>query len=115
MKYEKYLIKKEKLDLLSSLRLLDKKIIDKKLKEYKLENVNELKNYIIKDFETCLDMSKDDKFTQMYFIRLLEHENSEWMSAFEQDIEDLLVFVYDNGEYYSYYIPIKASKIYIIV
>ena len=33
MKYEKYLIKKEKLDLLSSLRLLDKKIIDKKLKE----------------------------------------------------------------------------------
>lgn len=37
MKYEKYLIKKEKLDLLSSLKLLDKKIINKKLKEYELK------------------------------------------------------------------------------
>lgn len=82
MKYEKYLIKKEKLDLLSSLKLLDKKIVNEKLKEYGLENVNELKDYIIEDFETCLDMSKDDKFTQMYFIRLLEHENSEWMLAY---------------------------------
>ena len=33
MKYEKYLIKKEKLDLLSSLKLLDKKIVNEKLKE----------------------------------------------------------------------------------
>ena len=111
MKYEKYLIKKEKLDLLSSLKLLDKKIINEKLKEYGLKNINELKDYIIEEFETCLDMSKDDKFTQMYFIRLLEHENSEWMSAYEQDIEDLLVFVYDNGEHYSYYIPTEIKTI----
>ena len=111
MKYERYLIKKEKLDLLSSLKLLDKKIVNEKLKEYGLKNINELKDYIIEEFETCLDMSKDDKFTQMYFIRLLEHENSEWMSAYEQDIEDLLVFVYDNGEYYSYYIPIEIKTI----
>lgn len=34
MKYEKYLIKKENLDLLSSLRLLDKKIVNEKLREY---------------------------------------------------------------------------------
>ena len=111
MKYEKYLIKKEKLDLLSSLKLLDKKIINERLKEYGLKNINELKDYIIEEFETCLDMSKDDKFTQMYFIRLLEHENSEWMSAYEQDIEDLLVFVYDNGEHYSYYIPTEIKTI----
>ena len=111
MKYEKYLIKKEKLDLLSSLKLLDKKIINEKLKEYGLENVNELKDYIIEEFKMRLDMSKDDKFTQMYFIRLLEHENSEWMSVYEQDIEDLLVFVYDSGEHYSYYIPTEIKEI----
>lgn len=111
MKYEKYLIKKEKLDLLSSLKLLDKKIVNEKLKEYGLENVNELKDYIIEEFETCLDMSKDDKFTQMYFIRLLEHENSEWMSAYEQDIEGLFVFVYENREHYSYYIPTEIKTI----
>ena len=111
MKYEKYLVKKEKLDLLSSLKLLDKKIINEKLEEYELENINELKDYIIEDFEMCLDMSKDDKFTQMYFIRLLENENSEWMSAYQQDIEDLLVFVYENGNHYSYYIPTEIKEI----
>ena len=111
MNYKKYLIKKGKLDLLSSLKLLDKKIINEKLKEYELNNINELKDYIIEEFETCLDMSKEDMFTQMYFIKLLENENSEWMSAYEQDIEDLLVFVYDNGEYYSYYIPIEIKTI----
>ena len=47
------------------------KLIEKKLKEYKLENVNELKNYIIKDFETCLDMSKDDIFYYLFLIWFL--------------------------------------------
>lgn len=111
MKYEKYLIKKENLDLLSSLRLLDKKIVNEKLREYGLKNINELKDYIIEEFETCLDMSKDDKFTQIYFLRLLEHENSELMSAYEQDIEDLFIFIYDNGNHYSYYIPTEIKTI----
>jgi hypothetical protein len=111
MKYEKYLIKKNKLDLLSSLKALDKKIIDEKLKEYDLESIKELKKYIIEDFEMCLDMSKDDTFTQMYFQRLLEHENSKWMSAYEDDIESLLVFVYENGDHYSYYIPTEIKDI----
>ena len=113
MKYEKYLIKKGKVDLLSSLKLLDKNIINKKLREYGLKNINELKDYIIERFETCLDMSKDDKFTQMYFIRLLEHENSEFMSAYVQDkdIEDLLIFVYVKGKHYSYYIPAEIKAI----
>lgn len=30
MKYEKYLVKKDKIDLLSSLKTIDKKIINKK-------------------------------------------------------------------------------------
>ena len=111
MKYEKYLIKKNKMDLLSSLELLDKKIINEKLKEYELKTINELKEYIIYDFKMCLDMSKDDKFTRMYFMRLLDHENSEWMSAYQQDIESLVVFVYKNGDHYSYYIPTEIKEI----
>ena len=50
MNYKKYLIKKEKLDLLSSLKLLDKKIVNEKLKEYGLNNINKL-----------LQLSKDGK------------------------------------------------------
>ena len=111
MKYEKYLVKKGRLDLLSSLKSLDKKIVNEKLKEYNLENVNELKDYIIEDFETSLDMSKDDEFTQMYFMRLLAYENSECMTAYDEDIEDLLVFVYKNGGHYSYYIPTEIKVI----
>lgn len=34
MKYDKYLVKKDKLDLLSSLQALDKKLLNKKLKEF---------------------------------------------------------------------------------
>lgn len=111
MKYKKYLIKKGKLDLLSSLKSLDKKIVDEKLEEYDLENVAELKDYIIEEFETCLDMSKEDVFTQLYFVGLLEHENSDLTSVNEQDIESLCVFVYNNGDQYSYYIPLEIKMI----
>jgi len=33
------------------------------------------------------------------------------MSAYEQNIEMLLVFVYKNGNYYSYYIPTEIKEI----
>ena len=111
MKYEKYLIKKGKLDLLSSLKSLDKNLLNKTLKESGMSSLEELKNAIIEEFEMSLDMSKDDQFTRMYFERLLNHENSEWMSAYQQDIENFLVFVYENGDYYSYYIPIEIKEI----
>ncbi len=111
MKYEKYLIKKGKNDLLSSLKALDKKLLNEKLKEFGVDDIYELKNYILEDFECCLDECKDDKFTQMYFERLINNENSEWMSAYEQDIESLLVFVYNTGNYYSYYIPTEIKQI----
>lgn len=111
MKYEKNLIKKEKLDLLSSLKLIDEKIINKKMKENDVDSIEELKEYIINEFEFCLDMSKDDYFTKRYFERLLDHENSEWMSAYQDDIEGLWVFVYENNGHYSYYIPTEIKKI----
>ncbi len=111
MNYKKYLIKKDKQDLLSSLKALDKKLLKEKFKEFDVDNIYELKNYIIEDFEDCLDMSKYDQFTKIYFKRLIEHENTEYMSAYQQDIESLLVFVYDNNGYYSYYIPTEIKEI----
>ena len=68
MKYERYLIKKEKLDLLSSLKLLDKKIVNEKLKEYGLKNINELKD--------CWQEYEND---------ILEHIYSIWIDG---DIEE---------------------------
>lgn len=111
MNYEKYLIKKGNLDLLSSLKALDKKIVNKKMKEYDLKNIEELKEQIIEDFEFCLSMSKDDMFTKMYFQRLINNENSMFMSAYENDIEGLWVFIYENNDHYSYYIPNEIKKI----
>ncbi len=109
--YNKYLIKKDKLDLLSSLKQLDKKIINKFMKKYALETLKEVKEYVIDNFELCLSLSKDDMFTRMYFQKLLNNENSMWMSAYMSDIESLWVFVYDNKEHYSYYIPTEIKEI----
>ncbi len=50
-------------------------------------------------------------FTKMYFQKLLNSENSIFMSAYQDDIEGLWVFVYDNGSHYSYYIPTEIKKI----
>ena len=111
MKYEKYLVKKNKIDLMSSLKALDEKLLTKKIKEFGVNNIKELKEYIIDNFEYCLDMSKDDMFTKNYFQRLIDNENSEWMSAYQEDIEGLLVFVYENGNHYSYYIPTEIKEI----
>lgn len=104
-KYEKYVIKKGKTDLVSSLKALDKKLLKEKLEELDLENVKELADYMIDEFEFLLDVSKEDIFTRMFFQRLLENENSPIFSAYEQDVEFLNVFVYENGGFYSYYIP----------
>ncbi len=70
-----------------------------------------MKDYIIKEFETCLDMSKENVFTQLYFIGLIEHENFDLTSVNEQDIESLCVFVYKDGNQYSYYISLEIKAI----
>lgn len=111
MKFEKYIIKKGKTDLLTSLKALDKKIINKKMKELGINSLEELKDYIITSFDHCLSDTYDDKMTQMFFSRLVSNENSEWMVAYPQDIESLIVFVYKKGNNYSYYIPIEIKEI----
>lgn len=111
-KLEKYLIKKNnKTDMLSQLEKVDKKIIDKKLKEYDIKTIKELAKYIIEEFKETLEMTKDDIFTQMFFSKLVNNENSMIFSAYESDIEDFFVFVYDKGSYYTYYIPDEIRKI----
>ena len=47
MKYEKYLIKRGKLDLLSSLKALDKKLLNEKLEEFGADDIYELKDIIL--------------------------------------------------------------------
>ena len=111
-KLEKYLIKKDdKTDMLSSLEKVDKKIIDKKLKEYDIKTIKELAKYIIEEFKETLEMIKDDMFTQIFFSKLVNNENSMIFSAYESDVEDLFVFVYDKGSYYTYYISDEIRKI----
>lgn len=34
-----------------------------------------------------------------------------FLSAYQDDIEGLWVFVYKNGDYYSYYIPTEIKRI----
>ena len=46
-------------------------------------------------------MYKDDPFTRMYFERLINYENTKWMSAYQEDIETFIFFVYNNKKYYS--------------
>ena len=109
---EKYLIKKDdKTDMLSSLEKVDKKIIDKKLKEYDIKTIKELAKYIIEEFKETLEMTKDDMLTQMFFSKLVNNENSMIFSAYESDVEDFFVFVYDKGSYYTYYISDEIRKI----
>ena len=111
-KLEKYLIKKDdKTDMLSSLEKVDKKIIDKKLKEYDIKTIKELAKYIIEEFKETLEMTKDDMLTQMFFSKLVNNENSMIFSAYESDVEDFFVFVYDKGSYYTYYISDEIRKI----
>jgi len=78
------------------------------MKEYDLKSIKE---HIIDNFEFCLSMFKDDIFTKMYFQKLINNENSMFMSAYKQDIEGLWVFVYENSGHYSYYIPTEIKKI----
>lgn len=110
-KLEKYLIKKDKTDMLSSLKKLNKKIIDEKLEEYNLNSIEELSKYLIEEFRDILSSSTDDIFTQMFFQRLVSNENSVVFSAYEQDVEFFNVFVYDAGNHYSYYIPDELREI----
>lgn len=104
---KKYAIKKGKTDLKSSLKALNKKI----LKENGYDSVDEAYDSIKDEFETILEISKDDIMTIMYFSHILECENTPVFAIYQEDVESLWAFVYDAGGYYSYYIPDEIKKI----
>lgn len=111
-KLEKYLIKKDnKTDMLSSLKKIDRKIINQALKEKDLKTIESLSRYTISEFKDLLKQTKTDIFTQMFFQRLVDNENSFIFSAYESDVESFFVFAYDKGSYYAYYIPDEIRKI----
>ena len=111
MEFEKYAIKKDKTDMLSSLKLVNKKIIKEKIIQYGVDTIEELADEIIEDFDVTLDISKDDIFTKKFFEKLVNNQNSFVFSAYESDVKDFFVFVYKKGVYYTYYIPDEIRDI----
>ena len=97
--------------MLSSLEKIDEKIINNKLTAYDIKTLTELAKYIIEEFKETLEITKDDMFTQMFFSKLVNNENSMIFSAYESDVEGFFVFVYDKGSYYTYYISEEIRKI----
>lgn len=111
MDYQKYLIKKDKCDLLSSLKLLDKKITKEMMKRNRVNSLKELKEVIIDDFQFCLSLSTDAPLTIRYFTRILKDENTPDMTIYDNDIEHLWAFVYKDNNHYSYYIATEIKEI----
>lgn len=109
MKYEKYLVKKGKSDLLSSLKALNEDLLNEKIKKYGVSDIYELKDYIVDTFRDCLNECQYDTATIIYFKELIRNENSNILFAIKQDIESLFVFVYNGGK--SYYIPNEIKQI----
>lgn len=111
MNFEKYLIKKDKTDLLSSLKALDKEIVEDEMENYDVDSLEDLKEEIIYDFVDCLDVSKNNFFTKEYFKKILRDENSSLMSVCMDDIEAMWAFVYENNGHISYYIADEVKDI----
>jgi hypothetical protein len=113
MWFIKYLVKKDKLDLISSLESLDKEIIEEAMDFYEVDKMSDLKNKIIEEFKFCFEVSAKDIFTQIYFQKLLDYENTNFMICNQDDVESLWLFVYENDvdNCYSYYIPIEIKDI----
>ena len=73
MKYGKYLIKKGKIDLLSSSESLDKKLLNEKFKEFGVDDIYELRDYILDDFEFCLNEIDYDKcYCGIFILKKIE-------------------------------------------
>ena len=80
--------------MLSSLKQVDKKTIKKTMNEFGVDSVKELSKYLIEEFEDILHSCTDDIGTRVFFKNLVENENSDIFSVYEQDVENFNVFVY---------------------
>ena len=63
------------------------------LKDKALDDIDELKEYIVDTFEFCLDNAKDDIFTQKYFQELIDNENTDTITAYPSDIAAFFILL----------------------
>lgn len=109
--YDKYIIRKGKTDLISSLNAMNKDILKEEMEFNDVETLDELKNAIIDKFRDCLVFSKSDIFTQLFFKRILEFEDTNEIVPLKEDIRALWAFVYKKEKNFSYYIPDEIKEI----
>lgn len=108
---DKYIISKGNTDLISSLKAMNDDIVKEEMEFNCVDTLEELKNEIIDGFKDCLVSSKSDIFTQMFFKRILEFEDTSEIVPLKDDIEALWAFVYKKGKVLSYYIPDEIKQI----
>ena len=76
---------KDKTDMLSSLKKVNKGFIDEKMEWYGVNSIEKLSEKIVEEFKEILSSAKNDIFTQMFFQRLVNNENSMIFSAYDID------------------------------
>lgn len=110
MKVDDYFVHKKEEDLLSSLKELKKEIIDEKLRENDLENIQELKKYILENLNNSIKNIKNRWLLNIHFEVLLENENK-ILSVDPSDITNFIVFLYEEDNKIKYYIPSEIKEI----
>ncbi len=105
-----YLVTKDREDLLSSLKGINKKVINKKLMELDLENLQELKKYILEHLKDSIKNIKDRCLLNIHFETLLTNENKT-LSVDPSDVENFIVFLYEEDGEIKYYMPTEVKDI----
>ncbi len=110
MEVNDYLVTKDREDLLSSLKGINKKVINKKLMELDLENLQELKKYILEHLKDSIKNIKDRWLLNIHFETLLTNENKT-LSVDPSDVENFIVFLYEEDGEIKYYMPTEVKDI----
>ena len=110
MEVNDYLVTKDREDLLSSLKGVNRIIINKKLRELDLENLQELKKYILEHLKDSIKNIKNRWLLNVHFETLLTNENKN-LSLDPSDIENFIVFLYEEDGEIKYYMPTEVKDI----
>lgn len=110
MEVNDYLVIKDREDLLSSLKGINKKVINKKLMELDLENLQELKKYILEHLKDSIKNIKDRWLLNIHFETLLTNENKT-LSVDPSNVENFIVFLYEEDGEIKYYMATEVKDI----